>query len=292
MIVEVQDHLIVFILCSPSSIVGHKNSDTYGYISSIYSRIWDYVASERNFLFDCAVVIDDADNSKLKQMLSQFHIDALFTDTNASSILKSVASAITDSNIAISDNKLYHKMWTPYISHNIGSATMSATLISSSLLHFFDEPGVSIPLFDKVAVGGTFDRLHNGHRKLLTLATACCNGTFIVGIMSDRLLENKKNSNLIGNFQIRKAIATDFIAIVAPAGIAIEVVELQDPFGPTVYDASIEAIAVSSETIAGAFKINEMRVEKGFKPLSILVTRRTDAATLSSTFIRQQVSVR
>jgi phosphopantetheine adenylyltransferase len=38
--------------------------------------------------------------------------------------------------------------------------------------------------------------------------------------------------------------------------------------------------------IIGAFKINDMRVNKGMKPLDILVVRRTDATVLSSTFIR------
>ena len=51
-------------------------------------------------------------------------------------------------------------------------------------------------------------------------------------------------------------------------------------------DATIEALIVSSETIKGALKINEIRKEKGFAPLNILVSRRSNAATLSSTFVR------
>ena len=39
----------------------------------------------------------------------------------------------------------------------------------------------------------------------------------------------------------------------------------------------------------GAFKINDIRVEKGMKPLDLLIVRRTDATVLSSTFIREKI---
>ena len=39
----------------------------------------------------------------------------------------------------------------------------------------------------------------------------------------------------------------------------------------------------------GAFKINDIRVDAGMRPLDILVVRRTDAAVLSSTFIREKL---
>ena len=73
-------------------------------------------------------------------------------------------------------------------------------------------------------------------------------------------------------------------------GVHLDIIELQDPYGPTITDETIDAIVVSSETIVGAFKINEIREGKGFQPLNILVTRRTDAASLSSTNIREQES--
>ena len=36
----------------------------------------------------------------------------------------------------------------------------------------------------RVAVGGTFDRLHVGHRKLLSLAATVCSETLVVGVKS------------------------------------------------------------------------------------------------------------
>lgn len=63
--------------------------------------------------------------------------------------------------------------------------------------------------------------------------------------------------------------------------------EITDPFGPPVSEEAFDAIAVSSETVAGAEKINELRAQKGFRPLAVAVTRRLSAATLSSSFLRK-----
>ena len=53
-------------------------------------------------------------------------------------------------------------------------------------------------------------------------------------------------------------------------------------------EASIEAIVVSSETVAGAHAINTKRKEAGLAPIATLVMRRSESATLSSTFIRER----
>lgn len=62
---------------------------------------------------------------------------------------------------------------------------------------------------------------------------------------------------------------------------------ITDPFGPPVSEEAFDCIVVSSETTAGAERINQLRVQKGFRPLAVAVTRRTSSATLSSTFLRQ-----
>ena len=69
-----------------------------------------------------------------------------------------------------------------------------------------------------------------------------------------------------------------------------DVIEISDPFGPTITDERIDAIVVSSETISGAYKINEIRKSKGYPELSVGILRRADTATLSSTFIRKQLA--
>lgn len=68
----------------------------------------------------------------------------------------------------------------------------------------------------------------------------------------------------------------------------MRVEEITDPFGPPLAEEAFDAIAVSSETVSGAEKINELRAKKGFRPLAVAVTRRMAAATLSSSYLRQE----
>ena len=41
------------------------------------------------------------------------------------------------------------------------------------------------PRYDRVVLGGTFDNLHNGHRRLLTMALRVCREQLTIGVVSD-----------------------------------------------------------------------------------------------------------
>lgn len=173
---------------------------------------------------------------------------------------------------------------------------MGNTPFSESMF-FFDDPSLvyadvtpphtplPLPCFNTVAMGGTFDQLHHGHKVLLTLSAMVCKGTLIVGIMPDHLLKKKKLADKISPFHIRKRNVEDFLGWIKPS-LRLDVVQLEDGYGPPIVEENIDAIVVSSETIVGANKINDFRGDKGFKPLQVLVIRRQCAATLSSTFLR------
>lgn len=108
----------------------------------------------------------------------------------------------------------------------------------------------------------------------------------MIGIMSDRLLAKKALATMIHSFEQRKSAVTEFLRLIKPL-LSVHVVKLEDSFGPTVTDPSIEALVVSSETMSGVEKINAIRNKQKFPPLHALVVRRSNAATLSSSFIRE-----
>ncbi len=68
-----------------------------------------------------------------------------------------------------------------------------ASRVYDNCLFYLEDPVASIPQFHRVVCGGTFDRFHNGHRKLLTLAAGCCGpgGTLTVGV-TDNAMSTKK----------------------------------------------------------------------------------------------------
>jgi phosphopantetheine adenylyltransferase len=108
-----------------------------------------------------------------------------------------------------------------------------------------------------------------------------------VGITADNMLTKKTHSEEIQKFPERFANVQNFLQLIHST-LSLNLVEITDPFGPAITDAKIQALIVSSETIAGGFKINEIRTSKNMKRLDLIVISRSDSAILSSTFLRKQ----
>jgi pantetheine-phosphate adenylyltransferase len=92
-----------------------------------------------------------------------------------------------------------------------------------------------------------------------------------------------------------------FLTLIA-RNLELEIVPIQDVYGPTAYDPDISALVISEETRAGADAIDTLRKEKKLQPLDIFVidvisdSSTLDASKLedkmSSTKIRQQLAER
>ncbi|KAL3135396.1 hypothetical protein ABBQ32_007580 [Trebouxia sp. C0010 RCD-2024] len=154
-------------------------------------------------------------------------------------------------------------------------------------------------LFSNTAVGGTFDRLHAGHRILLT-ATALVTTTMVyVGVTSDLLLQHKEHAELLQSYDERRDAAVKFIQAVRPE-LRVQTAALRDPQEPTgaATMPEMEAIVVSKETVKGAHDINLWRQEHGSTPLTVvtvdLVGRQgsSTANKLSSTRLRMEAAQR
>ncbi|ALT69473.1 phosphopantetheine adenylyltransferase [Methanobrevibacter millerae] len=136
--------------------------------------------------------------------------------------------------------------------------------------------------YSKVAVGGTFDKFHDGHKKLLSTAFELGN-RIEIGVTSDAFggLKGEIDSceERMNNLKLFFKDKSNF-----------RVVSLDDPFGTTIYEADFDAIVVSEETEPTAMKINEIRLSKGMNPLDIIVVSfvlAEDGNPISSTRIRR-----
>ncbi|MCD6522414.1 MAG: pantetheine-phosphate adenylyltransferase [Candidatus Diapherotrites archaeon] len=115
-----------------------------------------------------------------------------------------------------------------------------------------------------VCVGGTFDKLHEGHKYLLDVACAFSE-TLFVGLTSDEFARRTKKRE-IRPYSVRKHELEKYLE-----GKPVEIIEIDDMYGFAADMKDLDAIVVSTETYAKACKINKKREEKGLKPLLIIV---------------------
>ncbi|CAK4031610.1 hypothetical protein DOTSEDRAFT_67576 [Lecanosticta acicola] len=165
-----------------------------------------------------------------------------------------------------------------------------------------------------VAVGGTWDHLHIGHKLLITMTLFVVDDreehgerTATIGITGDQLLVKKKHANLVESWADRqKAVATFFNAITDfsqpatfgqrhvsisddpgpngksidvhyPHGLIVKCTEIQDAFGPTITEERISALVISAETRAGGKAVNDKRQEQAWRQLDVFEVDVLDA---------------
>ncbi len=142
--------------------------------------------------------------------------------------------------------------------------------------------------FRKVAVGGTFDELHRGHKALLQKAFEI-GDNIVIGLSSDEFVSKLEKPHKTAPYNER---LTELLTFVEEKGYTgkVEVVALKDPYGLTISGKGLEALVVSKETEKTAHKINEVRVKAGLPPLEIVTVDMVPAdnrTPISTTRIRR-----
>jgi len=142
--------------------------------------------------------------------------------------------------------------------------------------------------FRKVAVGGTFDEFHKGHKALLMKAFEI-GDRVLIGLCSDDFVAKMGKPHNTAPYQERLNELNAFLEKRNLSSKA-EIVPLNDPYGNTVTDKCIDALVVSEETKTTALKINQKRKEAGLPPLEIVAISMVPAencAPISTTRIRK-----
>jgi pantetheine-phosphate adenylyltransferase len=135
----------------------------------------------------------------------------------------------------------------------------------------------------RVAVGGTFNPLHDGHIALLKKAVELSRGgELLIGLTSDEM--TRKKDHEVDDYQTRYE---DVLKFIKTLGIIPTIVRLEDPCGPTISE-DFDFLVVSPETHPSGLKINEIRSERKLKQLDIVLVDYVlaeDGLPISSTRI-------
>jgi pantetheine-phosphate adenylyltransferase len=139
----------------------------------------------------------------------------------------------------------------------------------------------------RVVVGGTFECLHDGHRKLIRKAFELAKGGEVdIGLTSDEMAN--KRLRHVPDYNTRKGKLLGYINKIAE-GQKYTVLELNDPYGKTL-ETEYDYIVVSPETHPVALKINKLRNENDMKEIEIIrvdFVLAEDEKPISSTRIVQ-----
>jgi pantetheine-phosphate adenylyltransferase len=151
----------------------------------------------------------------------------------------------------------------------------------------WDEEGLKRSL-KTVAVGGTFDEFHKGHRTLLMKAFEV-GERVLIGLCSDKLAESLSKPHVTAPYEQRLEELKGFLRERGLLNRA-EIMPLNDPFGVTLSEECVEALVVSRETEHVGVKINEERKRRGLAPLQLVVIDMVPSenhVSISTTRIRQ-----
>ena len=140
--------------------------------------------------------------------------------------------------------------------------------------------------FSLIAMGGTFDIIHQGHITLLSTGFEISDKV-IIGLTSDEFVQ-KKGKIPLHKYDERLKNLTLTIFKTFPDAY-FEIIQLNNDFGPAVLEKEVQALIVSDETSDQGNVLNKLRTERNLPLVEIVVVPMflaKDGVRISSTRIK------
>lgn len=140
--------------------------------------------------------------------------------------------------------------------------------------------------YNVVAMGGTFDVIHNGHIALLDKAFSI-SSRVIIGLTGDELVK-RKGKEILHTYEQRLGRLRSLLDDRFP-GRQHVISRLENDFGPAAIEGDVEALVVSEETADKGRILNELRREHNMREVDVILVPMVlaeDGKRISSTRIR------
>jgi len=145
----------------------------------------------------------------------------------------------------------------------------------------------SVRKYKLVALGGTFDVLHAGHRHLIFEAFKL-GDKVLVGVTSDRFVATLHKKHEVRRFSSRVRDLNRFLQTRHWSSRA-RVTVLRDAYGPASKRKKLQALIVTKGTLTSGRRLNQLRRQRGLQPLDLFVVdllRSADGKPISTTRVR------
>lgn len=117
----------------------------------------------------------------------------------------------------------------------------------------------------RVAMGGTFDLLHDGHKALLEAAFALRPAAVLIGLTTDRFAAETRTE--VNPYAVRERNLARYLRSKGWRGFTIEPID--DAFGPADERPDLDVLVVSAERAHVGQALNEARAGNGLAPLEL-----------------------
>jgi len=123
-------------------------------------------------------------------------------------------------------------------------------------------------MFNKVVIGGTFNKIHKGHEELIK--TAFSIGRYVyIGLTSDKFANLFRAEKVFGYKKRKKELEEKIFDFNLHKNY--DIIKINDMYGIATLKEDLDAIVVSEETFPRAQEINAIRFKKGLKRLIVVV---------------------
>jgi pantetheine-phosphate adenylyltransferase len=124
-------------------------------------------------------------------------------------------------------------------------------------------------------MGGTFDPFHIGHEALIQKAIDISQKV-LIGLTTDKRAKASRPNFHIAPYNHRKSRLESWLQSKG-ALHKVEIVPLEDNWGPAALEEKFEGIIVSQETEKMANELNQVRKKRRVMPLEVIVVSMVDA---------------